>query len=58
MEVRARDSVGACDLKTARKGALFWSPMDAGSSDELEVVLVAGALWGCKTTSFGAGGLA
>ena len=55
MEVRARDSVGACDLKTARKGALFWSPMDAGSSDELEVVLVAGALWGCKTTSFGAG---
>ena len=38
----AGDSVGACDLKTARKGALFWCTVLAGGfddSDELAVVL-------------------
>lgn len=54
-------AVSCCDSKTAPKSALFWSPVTAGSSDvkdELAVVMVAGALWGFKTASFGVGGLA
>lgn len=58
MLVDAVDTVGGCDSKTARDNTLFWSPMAAGSSDELAVVEHVGTLKGCKTTSFGVCGLA
>lgn len=49
-EVRARDPIEACDLKTARNGALFWCPVSARACDELADV---GGVGGCKMMSLG-----
>ena len=56
--VGAGDTIGVCDLKTALANVLFSCPVAAGSSDELAFEWVAGALWGCNTTSLWVCGLA
>jgi len=52
------NSIGTCDSKTARNGALFSSVMSAGSCvccDELALVEMVG---GCKTAALGVVALA
>ena len=53
--VDARDSVGACDSKTAHDNTFFPSLLSAGDCGELAVE---GGFGDCKMASLGVGGLA
>lgn len=54
MALDARDSVGACESKTARNGALFSCSVFAGDCDVLAVI---GHVGSCEMTLLGFGGL-
>ena len=58
MLVGAMDTIGGCDLETARNSVLLLCPMAAGSCGELAVGERVGDFGGCKSVLFWLGGLA